>query len=176
MTNFIYDLNIVRIYYHLTKESLINCLKKLKSTSKYDKITLDNLLKDIISLNLNYLVLGSFAIYKERDQDYYKLLLTYYFYNVIIPILQKANNLTKLQDINNISGIVDKIPDGKSKENLKKFIDDINQQKIYSQINSIFMSKIKELLKEQEQEKKKNYLMNYLVIHMNKKVVLYFLI
>ena len=79
MTNFIYDFNIVTQYYEKTKDSLLKCLNKLKTIQTNNKITLDDFLKNIINLNLNYLVLGSFAIDKSRDQDYYKLLLTYFF-------------------------------------------------------------------------------------------------
>jgi hypothetical protein len=155
MTNFIYDLNIVKNYYQKTKESLLECLNKLKTIQTNNKITLDDFLKNIIDLNLNYLVLGSFAIDKSRNQDYYKLLLTYYFYNIIIPILSEGNNLKKLQDIRSINDMLNKIPDGESKNNLNKFIEDISQQKIYNEINNIFMSKIKELLKQQEQQQSK---------------------
>ena len=162
MTNFIYDLNIVTKYYKKTKESLLECLNKLKTIQTNNKITLDDFLKIIINLNLNYLVLGSFAIDKSRDQDYYKLLLTYYFYNLIIPILNQGNNLKKLQDIRNINDMLNKIPDGESKNNLNQFIKDISQQNIYTEINNIFMSKIKELLKQKQQQEKTKELFNEL--------------
>ena len=51
--------------------------------------------------------------------------------------------------------MLNKIPDGESKNNLNQFIKDISQQNIYTEINNIFMSKIKELLKQQQQQETK---------------------
>ena len=73
--------------------------------------------------------------------------------------------------------MLNKIPDGESKNNLNQFIKDISQQNIYTEINNIFMSKIKELLKQQQQQEKTKELFNELPGNpIIKKVVLYSLI
>jgi len=150
MTNFVYNVDIIEKYYVLLIQSLQNCLNAFKSKNIYE------LMNNMVDLNINYLILGSYYVNKSLETDYRKLIITYYFHVIIVEYLKKQNPLLliELKELNDLKKVMSKKT---NKDNMKILLDNINEigAYFYTEMNKLFKSELSKIIQEKVNARKK---------------------
>ena len=150
MTNFVYNVNIIEKYYVLLIQSLQNCLNAFKSKNIYE------LMNNLVDLNINYLILGSYYVDKSLETDYRKLIITYYFHVIIVEYLKKQNIslLRLLKELKDLKKVMSKKT---NIDNMKILLDNINEigEYFYTEMNKLFKSELSKIIKEKVNARKK---------------------